>query len=73
MSILLILHAIVSTLLVASILLQPGENGMFSSAGMLSGGEFYHTRRGVEKILFYATFVLVAIFVVLNVFLLRSL
>lgn len=69
---LLIVHAIVSILLVAAILLQAGESGMFSSAGMMSGGEFYHTRRGLEKILFYATFVLLAIFMVLNLFLLRA-
>lgn len=69
---LLIIHAVICTLLVLCILLQAGENGMFSSAGMMSGGEFYHTRRGVEKILFYATFVLLGVFIVLNLFLLRG-
>lgn len=69
---LVIVHAIVCALLVMCILLQPGESGMFSSGGMMSGGEFYHTRRGVEKILFYATFVLLAIFMVLNLLLLRA-
>lgn len=69
---LLIVHAIVCALLVICILLQAGESGMFSSAGMMSGGEFYHTRRGLEKTLFYATFVLLAVFIVLNLLLLRA-
>lgn len=72
MNLLLITHTIVSFLLVVSILLQAGESGMFSTGGMMSGGENFHTRRGLEKVLFYATFVLLAIFVVLNIFLLRA-
>lgn len=44
---------------------------MFSAGGMMQGGEFYHTRRGLEKVLFYGTFVLLLVFVVLNLFLVR--
>lgn len=69
---LLLVHALVCFLLVMSILLQAGENGMFASGGMMSGGEFFHTRRGLEKVLFYSTFVLLAIFMVLNLLLLRA-
>lgn len=71
MQFLIVLQAIVTILLIVSILLQPGESGMFSAGGMMQGGEFYHTRRGLERVLFYATFVLLAAFVVLNIFLVR--
>ncbi len=72
MDILLLVHTIITFLLVMAILLQAGESGMFSGAGIMSGGEFFHTRRGVEKILFHATFVLLAVFIFLNILLLRS-
>ena len=71
MNILIVLHVLVTFLLMGVILLQPGESGFNSVGGMMSGGEHYHTRRGVEKILFYATFVLMAIFAVLSILLLR--
>jgi preprotein translocase subunit SecG len=62
---------IVVILLVGSILLQSGESGMFSAGGMMTGGEHYHTRRGVERIMFYATIGLTIIFVVLSLLLVR--
>lgn len=66
------LHAIlivVVVLLTGSILLQSGESGMLSGGGLMSGGENYHTRRGLEKVLFYATFVLLAVFIALSLYL----
>lgn len=65
-----ILHAIVSVLIIACVLLQAGESGLFAGGGLMSGGENFHTRRGLEKVVFYATFVLLALFVVINLALL---
>jgi protein translocase SecG subunit len=62
---------VVVVLLVGSILLQSGESGMFSAGGMMSGGENFHTRRGLEKAMFYATFVLMGLFVILSLLLIR--
>lgn len=62
---------VVVILLVGSILLQSGESGMFSAGGMMTGGEHYHTRRGVERVMFYATIALTALFVVLSLLLVR--
>lgn len=62
---------VVVILLVGSILLQSGESGMFSAGGMITGGENYHTRRGVERIMFYATIVLTGLFVLLSLLLVR--
>lgn len=66
--ILFILQIIVSALLIGVILLQVQSSGMSSVFG--GGGEFYQSRRSIEKLLLYATVVLAAIFGVLSVFLL---
>ncbi len=65
-----ILHAVVSVLIIGAILLQAGESGLFAGGSVMSGGENYHTRRGLEKVVFYATFVLLALFVLINLALL---
>lgn len=57
---LLFLQIILGTLVVTSILLQSRGAGIGSAWG--GGGEFYSTRRGVEKILFRATIILVVLF-----------
>lgn len=64
MDLITIAQILVSILVIALILLQER-----SSAGGLGGilggsgeGGFYQTRRGLEKVLFYATIVLVIIF-----------
>lgn len=72
MSIYFVLLAIITVLLVGSILLQPGESGFLGGGSLMGGGENYHTRRGLEKVLFYATFVWIALFVVVSVLLIRS-
>ncbi len=51
----------VSMILVALILLQPGTDGRASFMG--GAGETYHTRKGVEKLLYYATIVFLVLFV----------
>lgn len=66
-----IAQIIVTFLLIASILLQAGESGMFSAGGLMAGGEHYHTRRGVEKVLFYGTFLWLALFLVLSLVAIR--
>lgn len=59
----LILQILVSIALIALILLQERSTGL---GGLMGGGEgssFYHTRRGLEKAIYYSTIGLVAIFV----------
>jgi preprotein translocase subunit SecG len=68
-SFLLASQLFVSIVLVALVLLQPGTDG---GAGLLggSGGETYHTRKGVEKLLYYATIFFLLLFVANSVALL---
>jgi protein translocase SecG subunit len=71
MPLLWILHIVVSVLLVGSVLLQAGESSFLSSSGLIAGGEHFHTRRGIEKVLFYGTFLWLGLFLVLSILLLR--
>jgi len=61
----LILQIIVSLLLVVTILLQAQGTGLGSAWG--GGGETYHTKRGLEKVLFYATIGLVVLFTIASI------
>lgn len=61
---LLIVQAVVSLLLVVSILLQNRGSGLGSAFGSDFGG--YYTKRGIEKFLFYATIVLAVVFLVVS-------
>jgi len=63
--ILVISQIAVSALLIISILLQQRGQALGSSFG--GGGEFYSTRRGIEKKIFWATIVLGIIFLGLSV------
>lgn len=56
-----IVQIIISVLLIGAILLQSRGSGLSS----VFGGEstFYHTRRGIEKIVFWATIILAVLFV----------
>ncbi len=60
MSILTFFQIIVSLLIVATVILQ--SRG--SDAGMAfgGGGETFRSKRGLEKVLFYATIILVVLF-----------
>ena len=51
---LLVLQIILGSLIVACVLLQTQEAGLGFWGG---GGETYATKRGLEKIIFYATIV----------------
>ena len=56
-----IIQIIISVLLIGAILLQSRGSGLSS----VFGGEstFYHTRRGIEKIIFWATIILAILFI----------
>ncbi len=62
-----ILQIIISVLIVVSILLQERSAGLSGIFGG-EGGGFYQTRRGLEKIIFVSTIVLLIVFVGLAVF-----
>lgn len=66
---LLIAQAVISVLLVVSILLQNRGSGLGQAFGSDFGG--YYTKRGIEKFLLYATVALGALFLIvaaLNVY-----
>ena len=60
-----IIQIIIATLLIGAILLQARGSGLSS----VFGGEstFYHTRRGIEKFIFWATIVLAILFVAVSI------
>jgi protein translocase SecG subunit len=60
-----IAQMIVAALLVVGVLLQNRGSGLSSFLG--GGGEFYATRRGLEKTVLIATIVFAAIFIILGV------
>lgn len=62
---LLIAQIVLSVFLTVAILLQAQGSGLGSTWG--GGGETYHTRRGLEKVLFYSTIGGVALFIVLSI------
>jgi len=60
-SVLAVFQIIIASLLIASILLQAKGTGLSSNLG--GGGEFYHSKRGAEKVIFIATIVLAVLFI----------
>lgn len=64
--ILVIIQIIVSLSLIAVILIQAKGVGLGRAWG--GGGEFYKSRRGVEKVIFRLTVVLVALFLASSIF-----
>ncbi len=65
MTLLTVLQLIIALLLIIVVILQTRGSEMGMSFG--GGGESYRSKRGLEKILFYATIVLAAIFALLSV------
>lgn len=57
---LLIVQIVLAVSLVACIVLQPQGSGLGSAFG--TSGESYHTRRGLEKVVFIASIVLTVLF-----------
>lgn len=64
------IQIIISALLVVLILLQAKGVGLGRAWG--GGGEFYKSRRGVEKIVFYFTIFLVILFLISSILSLLS-
>ncbi len=62
-----IIQISLAIIIIALILLQERSSGI---SGLLGGegGGFYQARRGMEKVIFYATIVLAVAFVVLAVY-----
>lgn len=61
-TVLLIIQIILSVLLIVVILMQSQGSGMGSSFG--GGGEFYRSRRGIEKVLLRATVIIAVLFLI---------
>jgi len=59
---LLIVQLILAVLLISCILLQSQGSGL--GAAMGGGGETYHTKRGLEKVVFYLTIIGAVLFVI---------
>lgn len=60
-----IIQILVSVLLVAVIVVQAKGTGLGSLFG--GSGEFYRSKRGVERILFIATIILAALFLLTSI------
>lgn len=60
-----ILQIILSLLLMVAILLQSKGAGLGQAWG--GGGEFYRSRRGIEKVLFRVTILLAVLFLVSSI------
>lgn len=65
-----IIELLTSISLIGLILLQAKGTGMDSSIMGSGGGEFYSSRRGVERGVFIGTIVLIVIFAIISVALL---
>lgn len=61
-----IIQIVISVLLIACVLVQQRGSGLSGLFGG-GGGETYHTKRGLEKIISIATVVLVVLFLCLGV------
>ncbi|OGH06093.1 MAG: preprotein translocase subunit SecG [Candidatus Levybacteria bacterium RBG_16_35_11] len=63
-----IIEVIIAALLIGAILIQSQGAGLGSSFG--GGGEFYRSKRSVEKLLVYATIFLASVFAIFSILLL---
>ncbi|MBI2028918.1 preprotein translocase subunit SecG [Candidatus Gottesmanbacteria bacterium] len=61
----LVVQIIISVLLAVVILMQSQGSGMGASFG--GGGEFYRSRRGLEKLLMRLTIILAVIFLITSI------
>jgi len=62
MNIIIIVQILISISLIAVILLQAKGTGLGRAFG--GGGEFYRSKRGIEKILFRVTIILAVLFLI---------
>lgn len=65
-NILLVAQVVLAVLVTVAILLQAQHGTGFGSTWR-GGGETYHTRRGLEKVLFYFTIIAVAAFILVAI------
>ncbi len=68
--ILLILEITIGILLIMAIVLQMQGSGLSTAFG--GSGEFYRSKRSIEKLLMYATGVLAGLFALISILLLLS-
>jgi len=54
---------VISVLFVIVVLLQQRGEGISSAFGGNGGGGAYHTKRGLERVIFFATIVLAVLFI----------
>ncbi len=66
MNLITISQIIVGTIVIILILLQESSSGLSGAFGGGDNSGSYHTKRGLEKIIFYATILLVLIFTALS-------
>ncbi len=66
--ILLVIQIIVAVLLIVCVALQMQGSGLSTAFG--GSGEFYRSKRSVEKFLYFATIALAAVFAILSLLLL---
>ncbi|GIW57129.1 MAG: hypothetical protein KatS3mg083_074 [Candidatus Dojkabacteria bacterium] len=62
-----VVQIIISVLLILAVLMQQrgsGTGSLLGGSSVISGGEYYRARRGLEKFLFYATMVLGSLLVI---------
>jgi len=62
---LLVTQIILSIIIIVSVLLQAQGTGLGAAWG--GGGETYHTKRGVEKVVYYTTIVAIILFIVTSI------
>ncbi len=60
-----LIQIVLSVLIIGCVLLQAQGSGLGTTWG--GGGETYHTKRGVEKVVYYATMVLLALFILVSI------
>jgi len=67
--ILLITQIVICSVLVVSVLLQNRAEGLGKMFG--GGGEVFRTKRGLEKVLYYATIILIVALIAISLFILK--
>jgi len=63
-TVLLVAQMVVAILIIGAVLLQAQGNGFGAAWG--GGGETFHTRRGIERVVFYFTMVAIGLFAVIS-------
>ena len=67
--ILLIVEVVICAILVVAVLLQNRAEGLGKMFG--GGGEVFRTKRGLEKVLYYTTIVLIIALIAISLFILK--